>query len=103
MVAIQVVYRVSLAHRHALAAEEVVFGDGGGPESLFFGRGVVYMVGGGDAEGVGVFGVAFIDMRAARARVGDEVLGIYGNTHFDLGLERIPPKLCPLRSDNKIP
>ncbi len=61
-------------HRHALAAEEVVFGDGGGRSPAFFGGGVVYVVGGGDTEGVGVVHLAVIDVRAARAGVGDEIL-----------------------------
>lgn len=56
MVAMQVVYRSPDAHCHALAAKQVVFGEGGGAESLFFGGGVVYMVGGREAEGVGVVG-----------------------------------------------
>ncbi len=62
------------AHRHALAAEEVVFGDGGGVLDAFLRGFVVYIIFRPDAEGVGVVGLAFIEICAARVRVGDKVL-----------------------------
>ena len=73
----QVGYRTLCAgshpHRDALTTKEVVFGDGGGVLDAFFGGFVVYVVFRPDAEGVGLFGGPMIDMRAARAWVGDEV------------------------------
>ncbi len=89
----QVVYRTLWAgshpHRHALTAKEVVFGDGGGAEGLFFSGFVVYMVFRPHTESVGVFGVAFIEMCAACARIGNQVLAVGGAVGADLdGLGR---------------
>ncbi|NUM46272.1 MAG: hypothetical protein HUU38_16335 [Anaerolineales bacterium] len=86
----QVVYRSPDAHCHALAAKQVVFGEGGGRSPAFFGGRVVYVVSGGDAEGVGVVGLAGIDEGASGRRVRNDC-GT-GCCPVDADLERLRRK-----------
>lgn len=70
----QGVYRLSLVHGDALATEQVVFRHACRVKGLFFCRCVVYPVLCPYPEGIGVVGVAFKEMCATEAGVGNEIL-----------------------------